>query len=93
VTDERKQEGVTARLSRLRDATSALAVPAGLEERLAKAALAPRPPARAGVVLPFARIALVAAALAAAASIGLALNIDRNVDDLLLDSVSDGDDL
>ncbi len=82
----RRTETVDERLARLRDATSALAPGDDLAARLARAAVLPaRAGARrglVGVVLPFGRGALVAAALAAAASVALALHTEGQGDDL-----------
>ena len=65
----RDTETVEARLARLAGATSNLAPPPGLSERLAKRA---RNRGVAGVILPFGGRALVVAALAAAAAVAFA---------------------
>ena len=80
---------VGERLARLRDATSAIAPPSGLAARLATKAMAPRP--AMGLVIPFPRFAVAAAALVAAASIALAINVEHPVDDRLLQTTSEVD--
>jgi hypothetical protein len=86
------------RIARLRQATEALSPPADLAGRLAHGALArgaPAPgsaarPSRrgiSGVVLPFGRGALVAAAFAAAASVALAIHGVHQEDEALAGDV------
>ena len=75
VTSERDRETVDARLARLRGATEALAPPGDFAQRVAGAIHARR--GVPGVVLPFARRALWAAALAAAASVAFAIHAER----------------
>jgi hypothetical protein len=84
VIDGKDRETVDARLRRLAAATSELAPPSGLAERLAARVLAARsrPRGIAGMVLPFGRPALLAAALAAAASVALAIEVGPAGDDL-----------
>lgn len=83
MTDGKDKETMDTRLRRIADATGDLAPPAGLAERLAAPYRSPRARSRgiAGVVLPFGRPALLAAALAAAASIALAIEVDPIGDD------------
>ena len=68
-----------ASFARLRAATEKLEPPKGLADRLARRAIAPRP--KQAVLLQFARPALIVASLAAAASVILAMNVERLVDD------------
>ena len=79
----RRTETVNERFARLREATEALAPGDGLAGRLARVA-ADRGGRRGlpFVVLPFGRGALVAAALAAAASVALAVHTEGVADDL-----------
>jgi hypothetical protein len=82
VTTEQRNETVDERLARLRDATHALAPPPDLADRLARGARAsPTRQGVAGIVLPFGRTALVAAALAAAASVAFLIQSERTLDE------------
>jgi hypothetical protein len=89
VTDGKEQETVDRRLRRLADATRDLAPPPGLADRLAQRASATRrrPRGLAAVVLPFGRPALVAAALAAAASVTLAIQVEGSADESIAEAV------
>jgi hypothetical protein len=86
VADQR--DSVEERLARLRGATEGLSPPSGLGARLAARAMAPRPATGlSAVILPFARTAIVAAALAAAASVSLAVHLDGLTDQRLDDAL------
>ena len=102
MTARRDRETMDERIARLRQATEALEPPADLAGRLARG---PYGAARAandggypvtsrrrgisGVVLPFGRGALVAAAFAAAASLALAYHGVQKEDDALTGDVAD----
>lgn len=77
MTEVNHKETVDARLRRLAAATADITPPPGLAERLAERYRAGRPSVRgiAAIVLPFYRPALLAASLAAAASIALAVQV------------------
>lgn len=85
---ESSEKELDDRLARLRASTERLTPRPGLAERLTARALAPRP---RGVLLalPFARAGVIAAALAAAASLALAINIDSSLDDQMFQTFGD----
>lgn len=91
MTEEKAQQTVDGRLRRLADATRGIEPPAGLADRLAQRFAAPqrRPRGLAAVVLPFGRPALFAAALAAAASVTLAIQFESAADETVAEAVGE----
>jgi hypothetical protein len=91
VSNGKDRETVDGRLRRLADATRDLSPPPGLADRLAQPFAIPRrrPSGLAAVVLPFGRPALVAAALAAAASVALAIQDEQAADETLAQAVNE----
>jgi hypothetical protein len=88
VTDrQRRTESTEERLARLARATEGVAPRADLAARLAAPYLGGRRPRRRieALVLPWGRGALVAAALAAAASAALAFQVERSADQAQLE--------
>lgn len=87
MTETKRDEGVGERLARLSNATSSIAPPSGLAARMSAAALAPRKAPGSAIVLPFARAAIIAGTLAAAAAVVLAFNVDQNLEDSVMQAV------
>ena len=77
MTEAKKKEVVDEVLARLRTSTEGIAPPPGLADRLAANATTPRRASFADVVLLHGRGAVLLASLAAAASIVLALQVER----------------
>jgi predicted RNA methylase len=85
-THNRQDESMEQRFARLRDETFALAPPGDLAARIAaQAKTRSRRSGLSAVVLPFGRGALAAAALAAAASIVLAIQTEASTEDAVAD--------
>jgi hypothetical protein len=88
VIDGKDNESVEGRLRRLESATRDIEPPLGLADRLAQpfAARKRSPRGLAAVVLPLGRPALFAAALAAAASIALAMQTEQAADETIAEA-------